>query len=131
LSFGSNGSHRQKPTPLNSERYSTLSVRTREVKPLCVIPLLVAGSNTKCFQLSVRNRFDVDGLIFYTQEFSSSRNDISLQLNREIAIAWISSQYSNVVIRRSNLPFALKVLNRVTNGRSHTRAKNEVYWIRL
>ena len=36
MSFGSNGSHRHKPTPLNLGRYSALSVRTREVKALLV-----------------------------------------------------------------------------------------------
>jgi hypothetical protein len=36
LSFGSNGSHRHKPTPLNLDRHSAISLRTREVKALLV-----------------------------------------------------------------------------------------------
>ena len=40
MSFGSNGSHRHQPTPLNLGRYSALSVRTREVKALYVMRLI-------------------------------------------------------------------------------------------
>jgi len=40
LSFGSNGSQRHNPTPLNPDRYSALSVRTREVKALMVRRIL-------------------------------------------------------------------------------------------
>ena len=36
LSFGSNDSHRHQPPPLDPDRYSTLSLRTREVKALLV-----------------------------------------------------------------------------------------------
>ena len=38
MSFGSAGSHHHKPRPLNPDRYSTPSVRTREVKALMVMP---------------------------------------------------------------------------------------------